>query len=350
MHDISIVKLEKGNIPESVKEIIEPNHEQLNNIQFASKFQYLQLVGLIEHYELQVSVLKEKNSRLKDLLRKSRVELDKCNEYQNEISRLKEENKRMSLKLQIGDSTTSKDMISNGDEINEITVEEYVTSSRGRSRPRDTAKESGREVRDSEDFLSKMKRFNQLKSAEETSRANKAPVIDVISQGRRSRPMNDLSSFNIQAESTTIRKKDRSKSMQLIPSKGRSFFQGDISKMLSPMATSTAGDFSSVGDIDGHGGDTSTVRRDWATRRQTYGRGVSSNSNSNSSGNSSGSGSGRGKSGQSGSIIGAESNLRVKKLFMFKPPSRSISSRGGLRVGGQGCIGVLRSQGELFKR
>ena len=337
MHDISIVKLEKGNIPKSINEIIEPNHEQLNNIQFASKFQYLQLVGLIEHHELHVSVLKEKNNRLKDLLRKSRVELDKCNEYQNEINRLREENKRMSLKLQIGDSTTRKDRISNGNDINEITVEEYNnTSSRSRSRQRDTAKEVGREDKDSEDFLNKMKKFNQLKSVEEISRANKAPVIDVISQGRRSRPMDELNSFNIQAESTTIKKKDRLMSMQLIPSKasstaskGRNFFQGDISKMLSPLVSSTAGDFSSASEAD-----TYTVKRDWNQRRHTYGRGVSNSSNSSSS----------------SIIIGAESNSQVKKLFKFKPPSRGISSRSGVRVGGQENIGVLRRQSELFKK
>lgn len=310
-------------------------------------------MSLIEHYELQVSLLKEKNSRLKDLLRKSRVELDKCNEYQNEITRLKEENKRLSLKLQIGDNRMSKEGLYNGDEIDEITMEEYrSTSSRSRGRQKDKTIESG-EDRESEDFLSKMKKFNQLKNAEEVNNYNRAPVINVLSQEKRSYLLDDMSSFNIQAESTTIRRMDRSTSMQLLPSEPgsngsssnncnnneKTFFQGDISKMLSPMASSTACHISSGSS---NRSSKSTMKRDWYRMQNAYGSGISSSSNSsdNSSQNA----------GQVSSIVRADDYSGAKKLFKFKPPSRNISSRSGIKAAGLDNVGGLRSKSELFRR
>lgn len=224
--DISLIKLGKGgkDIPESIKGVIEPSFEQLGNIEFASKFQYNQFKELVNHLESEVFSLRNKNNRFKELLRKSRIELDKCNEYQKEIERLKEENVRLSLKLQIRDSTSSSFMKNSmSDEVGEITAEEFNFAKSRSSASKGSNKK--------EDFVSKMRKFSQS-SLQRNKESNIPEVVKVVN--KLNGPLGS-SSFNIEAESTNLRKVDRSMSVQ-IPTPGIGKLNGKLN-----LVTSTAG-------------------------------------------------------------------------------------------------------------
>lgn len=304
--------------------------------------------GLIEQYEHQNGLLKDKNSRLKDLLRKSRVELDKCNNYQREISRLREENERLSLKLQIGDHTTfSKDKVNDidgnneedDDDINEISIDEYRSSSR-----------SG------EDFLNKLKKFNQLKNVEEIRSQHRESISsssmkNKLNKNRGSNLNADLSSFNIQAESTAIKRniKPIMSSSSSRNSRSNNNNSGNNSGNKRTLSTSL------------HNLKTNTdsnVNNRWYKKRNDSSHNSSEsgngssilnsfgfNHNNNNNNNSSKTHSSNISGGSSG-IMGNSKNL--KKTFNFKPPSRSISTaRSGIKIG----LGeVLRSRSEIFKR
>ena len=97
---VSIIKIEKdlNLIEDNIRDIIEPSYEKLSNLQFGNKFQFEQMKGLIDYYKNNVKNLREKNNRLKELLRKSRNELDKCSGYQKEIEELKKEIKDRDIK------------------------------------------------------------------------------------------------------------------------------------------------------------------------------------------------------------------------------------------------------------
>lgn len=281
-----MIKLDKGgkSVPESIKGVIEPSFEQLGNIQFASKFQHDQLTVLIKHLEGENVNLKTKNNRFKELLRKSRVELDKCNEYQKEIERLKEENGRLMLKIQIGDSTGSsyRKGTRNADDsddmgIDEISVDEFNFA---KSRSSVASKSSGSKMNKKEDFVSKMRKFSQSNTQSSVGKENIKPLRKMssrmIEKGGKKVNRIGSSSFNIEAESTTLRKGgDRSMSLQL------------------PLITKQPSKINLV---------TSTA------------------------GNTSGFGNSRGQRLETGSGVGG-----LKKKFMFKPPSRNLS---GGKVGG----------------
>ncbi|TID30903.1 hypothetical protein CANINC_000495 [Pichia inconspicua] len=283
--DISVIKLGRGGkeIPESIKGVIEPSFQQLGNIEFASKFQYNQFKELVNHLETEVSVLKNKNTRFKELLRKSRVELDKCNEYQKEIERLKEENMRLTLKLQIRDSTSSSYMkASMSDEIGEITAEEFnFTKSRS-----STSKGSNNVNNKKEDFVSKMRKFSQSSLQRHgINKENEVPTTS-LKINKLNGPLGS-SSFNIEAESTSLRKVDRSMSVQVPTHVIGKSTSGKLN-----LVTSTAG-----------------------TSSYNF-------------------------SGESGSDKMKRATSRKK--FMFKPPSRNLS--GGKIGGSLNNGGVLSSE------
>lgn len=223
VRDISIVKIENDlqDTPESIRDIVEPSFEKLSNIQFASKFQYVQLTDRIQHYEKENRSLRDKNCRLKDLLKKSRVELDKCNEYQKEIVRLREERDRLALKLQIRENTSSG---SHGkrsvDDLQEISMEEYVVS-----RGENMDKCKSRNQKPAEDFMSKMRRFSQLggvninndrsssltHNSDNNSSSGNTGIETMLRKGV-------IGSFNIEAESTGMgfrNSNDRSSSLHI---------------------------------------------------------------------------------------------------------------------------------------
>lgn len=287
--DISVIKLDRGGkeIPASIKGVIEPSYEQLGNIQFASKFQHNQLKELVKHLEEENLSLKNKNNRFKELLRKSRIELDKCNEYQKEIERLKEENGRLLLKIQIGDSTNSRSakhhIEDNELEIDEISIEEFnfAKSSSGASK--------GSSLGKKDDFVRKMRKFSQTSAQIHRNKENIEPFQHFSNKSSRSKNEKGVarigsSSFNIEAESTSLRKGDRSLSLQVPTAPLK------LNKI--NLVTSTAGN----------------------TSKYNY----------NHSGNDHGD-----------KMSVSRNGISVKRKFMFKPPSRNLSGGkfGGLSNG-----------------
>jgi hypothetical protein len=244
---------------------------------------------LIIHQDNEIVILKSKNNRLKELLKKSRIELDKCNEYQKEINRLREENERLNLKLQIGDNTSSRsiDKILVSDELNEITFDEYNSNNnynhnKNGNGNNNINKNTSNNVRN-EDFVSKMRKFSQINKYNlETDRKIESRKDRDKENNRDSR----FNSFNIQAESTnkSFRNKDRSMSMQITPLKRINSNSSNIGGAV----TSTSGADTRVSNsIKGY---------EWYKNRGT-------NSNNN-----------------------IEKNNKVNNggyIFQFKPPSRN---------------------------
>ncbi|GMM43620.1 SUMO ligase [Pichia kluyveri] len=155
---VSIIKIEKdlNLIEDNIRDIIEPSYEKLSNLQFGNKFQFEQMKGLIDYYKNNVKNLREKNNRLKELLRKSRNELDKCSGYQKEIEELKKE---------IKDRDIKERSLSNGKGI---------------------------------EFVNKLKKFSMK------SRENSVTREDQRNNDQRNDNNNHIRNMSIQAESTNI--------------------------------------------------------------------------------------------------------------------------------------------------
>lgn len=155
---VSIIKIEKdlNLIEDNIRDIIEPSYEKLSNLQFGNKFQFEQMKGLIDYYKNNAKVLREKNNRLKELLRKSRNELDKCSGYQREIEELKKE---------IKDRDIKERSLSNGKGI---------------------------------EFVNKLKKFSMK------SRENSVTREDQRNNDQRNDNNNHIRNMSIQAESTNI--------------------------------------------------------------------------------------------------------------------------------------------------
>ena len=155
---VSIIKIEKdlNLIEDNIRDIIEPSYEKLSNLQLGNKFQFEQMKGLIDYYKNNVKNLREKNNRLKELLRKSRNELDKCSGYQKEIEELKKE---------IKDRDIKERSLSNGKGI---------------------------------EFVNKLKKFSMK------SRENSVTREDQRNNDQRNDNNNHIRNMSIQAESTNI--------------------------------------------------------------------------------------------------------------------------------------------------
>ncbi|KAG0680554.1 hypothetical protein C6P40_004253 [Pichia californica] len=352
---------------------------------------------LIEEYEHQNEFLKEKNNRLKDLLRKSRVELDKCNEYQKEINRLKEENKQLILKIKESnsDNNINSNIQSYEDEINEITMDEFRSSTSGTTGISNNLKKINNNKnsnKENEDFMSKMKKFNQLKRIEElksnviTTNNIKnnhnmkndepppllpaAPKLKLISKNNEkingiksnfniiTNNLNDeysnlSSSFNIQAESTGIKKKrTRSTSLQINDDNNLSnnSLNNKVNNILGNKSPNIIGISSTAGNDNGIG-----VRKSWYKRRNEYYDNTISGSGSGSDNNITS------ESDDNSNRMNFSRNNSMKRMFSFKPPTRSVSSRTGLRMNNgsetssvinksRNGVGVLRSRNDIFRR